>query len=232
MSKEEIIELFDQYYYGQLTKPEQLTFEEKLSEDSDFKKEYDAYLKSIEIINVRGFRNDLEKIIGSKPPSQIRLMKREIWIPLAAASVLIPLILFVWSKFSHTSNESLVRMYYQPYPNILASRGSSDELGKALEIYANGDYKNANALLKHLSPSDTVLFYRGLCQLSLNQVDSALYLLNQLNRQSIFYAQTNWYSGLAALLKDDMQTTVSRYNQIKPGQFRYSESQELLKKIR
>lgn len=231
MSQEGTNELFDRHYFGLLSESEQLEFEEKLKTDSAFKNEYSAYLRSIEAINLVGFRNDLDKIIHSGAQPATIFNRTKIFLSVAASLALISLVLFIWNKPSPYSVISLAQAYYKPYPNIIASRGVVSELGNALGLYSKGNYSGALELLNQLTPSDTTLFYKGLCQLSLNKADSALYLFNQLKPTSIFYPQANWYCALAFLQKNNPRSAVDRLHQIKQGQFRHSESLEVLEKM-
>ncbi len=230
MNQEEFIEQFDRHYNHEDSGHEREAFEEKLRADAEFKKEYDAYLKSIETIHLIGFRNDLEKIINNKSNS-VSIFEKKIWLPMAASIIFAAFALFVWLNRSNDTSESLAQAYYQPYPNIIASRGSVKKIDEALGEYSKGSYRNAIEKLNQLDPSDTLFFYKGLCYLSLNQVDSALRSLAPLDSQSIFYTQSRWYSAIALLLKNDSREAAMQLKQIKRGQFKYAESLEILQKL-
>jgi hypothetical protein len=231
MSHHEVNELFDLYHFGNMSTPERNAFEEKLRTDSSFQEEYTTYLKSVEMINLLGVRNDIEKIIKAGSPPRKLYAHRTVWLSIAASLALIVVVVLFKNRSQGDSTASLANSYYQPYPDLVATRGTATALSAALEVYSKGDYGQALQLLKKNTSSDTTIFYSGICYISLSKPDSALYMFDKLTSQSLFYSQTSWYSAIALLLKGDSETAADRLRQIKSQQFRYAESQELLRKL-
>lgn len=231
MMTPETIELFDGFLHNDLSKLERENFEQRLKLDIGFKAEYEDYLKGVEIVELIGIRKDLNYIF-EESKKQNFLAKRIVWMPMAATLLLAALSLVFWNKLSMDSNQTLFLTYYQPYPNIIASRGIADNVELALQSYSENDFSKAEQLLGNLPiVNDTILFYQGLCRLSLNQADSSLVLFRQLKESSVFYQQISWYSAMAFLLKGDSRAAHISLKSINEGQFKYVESREVLEKI-
>lgn len=224
------IELFDRYKQGMLSIDDKSIFESRLQSDDNFRNDYHNYRVAVDAIKVAGIKRDLEKILDSQNRSRIYILKKSFWIPMAASLLLATVSLFFLNRNSTNLTEELFNDYYKPYPNVAAFRGISTNLSIAFEEYSKNDFNKAEELFGKIS-SDTALFYRGICLLSLNQADSSLIVLERIPTSSIFNQQVNWYSGLAFLKNGNYQSAASRLRRIDKGQFKYAEAEKILSKI-
>jgi hypothetical protein len=233
MNLRDDIELFDDYLHNALDKESRDAFEQRIKTDGNFKRDFEDYTIAVNVIKTAGAGQHIRTLMKNEPGKTVRLTRSRFTIGLSiAASVVLLIAFFLWST-AKSSGEKLFEKHFQPYPNILASRsGSEGRLHAALEQYSTGNYANAVALMKDVPvKSDTLYFYSGISSLYLKNTNDALTALAQVDENSVFHQQTNWYQGLAYLLQGETEMAKRSLAKIGPTQDKYQEAQSILSSL-
>lgn len=224
---EEILSQFDSYTAGKMTPKEKDVFEASLEKDVTLKQAFDDYLHLTEGLSAFGYAKFSEKIadweseIAAEKNTKIVPLKS--WYMIAATISLLIVAVLGWWKFGmQDSSEELYASYYQPYPDILTSRGSSGEtlLNEALYYYESGNYELAieklNKVLADDQDNNELRFYLGQAYLANNDALKAQTVFRSLLDQNNFalYDASEWYLALASLKTGNIIATKEVLQQI------------------
>ncbi len=133
---------------------------------------------------------------------------------LVAASTIAVILTAGWFLFlKKAPNEKLFASYFRPDPGLPTTMSSSDayEFEKAMIDYKNGDYQKAIDSWKSQAKNDTLTYFIGLANQSLNNNKEAINLLTQVanDPNKPFYKDACWYLGLALLKEKDFSKAIS-----------------------
>lgn len=233
MNTEEKINLFEAYVKSNLTEAEQAEFELQLKKDREISEEFDIYLQSLRAIEIAGLHQDIQLILQPQTTNTRLMPGKLVWVSLAASLLLAVLSIFVIRESNSVSSSDLFVRYYQPYPNIHSFRGAGDPKTGAWEAYSKREYQKSFYLLDKWTPkTDTILFYMAMCKLSLNEPDESIKLLSQIEKQSVFIEQANWYLAMAYLNDGNLNATRESLKRIRKGEFKFAESRKILDAIK
>lgn len=228
IDRTEKIDRFDAYVNGELTQEEQLILEDEMQVNEQLKEEYELYKSSIDIIELNSIRDEVGKVMTKKGKRKVNWV-----IPVSiAASLLIVTLFFIGNRQPDTKQFFL--RYYEPYPNVITStRSSTLPQSKAWSAYTDEEFGKALNYFENSTPQqDTLMFYSGLCYLSLAQPNQALEKFNSIDTESIFQQQVLWYKGMAFLLMDSTDSANTLLTRIKPGEFQYNSASEIISQLK
>lgn len=242
----ENLDLIDRYFKNSLSPQDQKLFNELLQNDSEFKEEF-------------VFQRDLKKVLSSIQEDELKTTLTHFeekaekkpslkFIPkkwLVAASILIVFSLGIWGVKStfYPSNEALYAQYFQADENTVVPIVRGDEIHsieyRAFVAYEESNYHKAiNLFNSVINPEETyILYYKGLCYLSLDKFEEALSLMTQvIENQSLgkepfeFTNRAHWYSALAHIKMENNSDAISELNFIidqKNSLYKIKEAQKL-----
>lgn len=237
---------FEKYLKKELNKEEVLNFEEQLTNDADFKQEFEIY-KALETSLTSKFENEETEItlrstltnLGSefikdesvkKETKVISLFNYKKLLVAASIAVLIGLFVFnngdpAYGDFAnHTNLEFTVR-------------GENDEmLEKAEEAFNKRDYTEALKLITKIGNQnlkDTeIQLYRGICHLELNAYDAAEGIFTKIsNGDSAFKYKAIWYKALTYLKQEQFEKCKNTLRTIPESAEEYEMARKLLRKL-
>lgn len=200
------------YLDGELSAKEKLEFEEQLniytalSDEILLIKEINETLSDTKLQN---FEHKVRSLmIGQSEYQKTNITQRPLFKLLMAAGIALIIGAFGYliNFNSKTNNDTLFAEYYEKYdPGVLKRSGatSEDTFSRALNSYANADYKLAYQLFKtvnseNATPNYISLYYCGLCQMELGHYQNAISLFNQIpDQQPFIKTHCDWYLALS-----------------------------------
>ncbi len=208
-SEEDKMDQLDRYLEGNMTEAEKQLFESRLESDSELRDALKDHKLLIETIESAAMKDTLSQVMAQqrdKGKAGVRSINRT-WIAVAASVVILFGAFFFLGPFSGGGN--LYEEYYQPDPGLPTTMSTESNLRftEAMVQYKQGEYRSALAefdqLMNDNPASDTLLFYRGICHMELDQPEVSAFLFNQISTDSrLFGEKAQWYRALA-LLQDD-----------------------------
>ncbi|MEO1049400.1 MAG: hypothetical protein AAFX87_02175 [Bacteroidota bacterium] len=230
------IEQIEKYLEGKLTKAEQIAFEEELSVNAELKEELEAMERVVDSLKDYALKSELQEFhqlhFGKKRRFSLR---NPYFLSGIAASFILILISVYLIYFSSVSSAELYGTYFEPYPNLVTTRGDNfDVFSKAMQNYSAGRYEEALIFFKRVATEDVFyqdkLFYAGVSHMAIQQYDSAIFFLNEVKHDADnrFKGHANWYLGLAYLGKNECQSARDLFEAVKPSEFNYKEAQNIV----
>jgi len=222
------IDLIEKYFENSLNPKEQISFNDMLQNDKDFKKEFlfqKDLKKAISLNQREELKLDLqqfEKEYQEKAKENIFFNK---W--LIAASIAILFGFGIWFAKDHyfPSNEKLYAQNFEPYRNVVQPivRGESSKTIEysAFVAYENKDYHKAINLFNSVSNPNKpyIQFYKAMCFLSLSKTDEAIQVLLPItiskpdkDSSKNFTEIANWYLALAYLRSGNTDKALSQFS--------------------
>lgn len=237
------IELFEKYLAGELQENEPSLFEERLRHDPEFAGDFSAFKMLVKGLKRYGLRQQLsahEAEIRKEEKGKFRIFTTTRILRIAAVFLVaagISTFLYENLQTSSSTPHQLYTEYFSPYQNLAGVRGNDEHFySQGMAAYSAGNYGDALMYLKKVSKEDSVykdaLLYSGICQLVLKNSNDAIRMFEKLEKNDEVYSQqVNWYVALAYLQSDRPKEAKNKLLKIKRGDFKYQESQELLKKL-
>lgn len=224
--EEELFNLFDQYHRGELDESQSSNFKARLKSDTSFRKDYDAFKESVILIEGEGIREELKEIMSREPKKGLSLTL----VRYASAAAIAGILFLGYSLWSAKEpGEQLFDQYFIPYPDIHLVRAEPDHLmDAALVPYQEGVFKEALQALDAMKPGNVVQFYRGNCLLAMGESRQALFAFRAITDDSVFQDQVIWYTSLAFLRNNQLDSARYYLDKIEPGGFRHRDSQNIL----
>lgn len=253
MNTEEKYNLIEKYLDQKMTEAARIAFEKLVEKDADLKeelalhKQVAATLKGEKVHEFRKVLNETDKNWKSNeaaPKVKAKTINFRRIIAIAAAVLFFVLAYqFFFSGGEQLPNEQLFADNFQPYQMLLSQRDLSNEgknalLENAISAYSKGDFQNASLAFQQLSeniPEDiSFRFYRAVAELAAKNSDSAIVLFGAINaiQDHPFKEQTRWYLSLAYLQKGDSESAANLLKEIRSGQFKYAQAQQILQQMK
>ncbi|MEQ9425146.1 MAG: hypothetical protein RJQ09_12050 [Cyclobacteriaceae bacterium] len=233
---EENLELIHRYIKGECDPVEKQGVEQRLREDGDFMAAYEAeraIIQGIGLAERERLKNELKSVSVKSEGPRINY-----WLAVAA---LIPLLILGYYFFNiQPDTNELYSNYYEPYGNYEfgIERGESDSLSTLQTIfkaYDNGDYSQVRIGLDSLILSDSrssFVFYRGICNLELEKVDSAIRDFSKVMESTSDYKTiATWYLALAHLQNKDTERTEALLKKLIEANQMTKRAEELLNQL-
>lgn len=234
MNKEDLI---SNYFENNLSKENQIEFDDLLEKDNDFAKEvaYQKNLKKAITLNERArLKQKLQGFEAEK--AQKKTFK---WQYIAASVVIF--IGSFWFFNQSPNSQELYNQYYQTYPNTVApavrGENSTDLKTAAFSEYDAGNYSKAYQLFLDIYNSenqDYALFYGSLCLMELNRHQEALTLLNRFDttKSNDFTPFIKWYKALSYLKLEENNKSIALLKELSTTQNpQQKQAEELLKEL-
>lgn len=232
-------------YLANNLKPDQLQeFERRLKEDPQLREEVsqltdlDQGLRALALDEFKQEVRGWERMAGK---STIR------WRPMAIAASLLLLLIPVWFIFqeSSRSSEDLFIAYYQPYEEVITSRGADDSaavsglhlLTGGLEAYNDRSFQQCAELLSEylkLNPAEhRVALYLAIAQLELGLQQAAEINFEKAQLDPAFRQQAQWYQALSYLKFSDIDKASQLLSLIsaQDNHYRRQQASTLLKEL-
>lgn len=212
------------YIEGQIPAEERRQFEKELEENEDLKKEYEAYLASLQLLDELAFdalKHRAKSLENEKTSGSLSF--RRAWA--IAAGILLLLVAggLGYANLFY-SNEALI-MAYSPGDNTLrrAHQGTEDTEHAyyiAFQAWQEGDLNSAISHLLTIPPADPAYpqaqYFLANLYLETDRPDQAIRIFEALlERNDIRFADSSeWGLVLAYLQKGDMQTLEARLEEL------------------
>jgi len=232
--------LLNNYFEGNLSEEEKQQFNELLSNDSEFKAEFEFQMKAkiaVALSERKKMKNQLKEIENSRKQKS----NNKTWLSIAASIVVILSLGFIFFWNSSAKNDNLYADFYETFPNIEAptTRGENtlNIKSEAFFAYDSKNYKKAIELFTEIykiEKTDYAIFYIGLSEMELNEHKKAIatFSLFKGDSNNNFYFYIKWYKALCYLKENDIKNSKKLLNEVvktvNPFQ---SKSKELLSKL-
>lgn len=238
----ENIELLADYVEGLL--PEESSQKIKIQSENDV--HLRSIIDGIDYYIKQNGREAFDKYYAklNTPRLQKTKSSSKLWIGIAAS---ICFLLLSYFSLQYVNNYQYTKILSQsvetPYPAYQITKASDGEVSKALQLYNQNKFEDANKAFAEEIASDKhssdLLFYAALSNLytgTNSSLNNSISLFNQVLKQknSVFLPQTEWYLSIAYLknkqyseAKTLLQTIVN-----KPDHFKQSEAKILLKHLK
>ncbi len=221
---EAIMERMDQYLFDIMSSEEKKEFEADLASDPGLREAFDAHKSMIFSVEAAGVKDDLSKIIAnqkSQKSSAKTISFNRTWIAVAASVVILVGAFYLFNTTRSTAGGELYAEFYTVDPGLPTLMGTSDDprFAEAMVKYKQGEYRTALAefdlMMNDHNSNDTLLFYRGLCHLELDQPEVSINLFDQIDPVSSIWApKAQWYQAMAHLRQDNLDEAKTMINQI------------------
>lgn len=214
MDKESLIQA---YLKGSLNKKQEYVLKKHLSDDSDFKAEFEYHkalhetLKLKEAKALKAQLNTIESRVH-RTGFKASYLNKLLYSVIAAVVVIGLAISFVINR-----TKDYFETYYQSYPNVYQPivRGEEGNYSDAFQAYENKAYLNAEKAFSNILQTEdnpNLLFYQAMSQIELQKYDEAIQNLERLSIINFdFNRESQWYLALL-YLKD--HNTKKAYNQL------------------
>lgn len=240
------IDLIEKYFENSLTPKEQISFNELLETNEEFKKEllFQKDLKKAIAINQNeDLKSDLqqfEKEFKEKKKNKFSFGK---WLIAASIALLLGFgIWFVKDSYFPT-NKQIYAQNFEPYRNIVQPivRGESSKTIEysAFAAYENKEYHKAINLFNSVpNPNKPYIqFYKAMCLLSLNKMDDAIQVLLPVAvaENTNFAEMANWYLALAYLKTGNTDNALSQFSIVAnhpTNSFKKEEAKKIIETIK
>lgn len=240
MDKKELYNKIENYLLDELSHEEKIQFEKEISLSEELKNEVDLHkslhkdLSDKETSQLISSINEVNKSWKNKTPKSNNLLIK-IGAIIALVILLLFAIKFFWPK---KSNDQLFADYNRPYQMIFNQRSVEDNnaiLIKAINAYENKNYVEASSLFETLSEGENnlYLYYALLSKLSSPSTESVSSQINTLlqTKNPMIEEQLRWYLAISYIKDGDLEKAKNTLLIIKPDQYNYSLSRELLNEI-
>lgn len=232
--------LLNNYFEGNLSEEEKQQFDELLSNDSEFKTEFE-FQKKAKVAVVLSERQKLKNQLKEIENSRKLKNKNKTWLSIAASIVVVLSLGFIFFWNSSTTNDDLYADFYETFPNIEAptTRGENNLNIKSEAFYAydSKDYKKATELFSEIykvEKTDYAIFYIGLSEMELNEHKKAIntFSLFEGDSNNNFYYYVKWYKALCYLKENDIENSKKLLNEVTKNTNPFQlKSKELLSKL-
>ena len=232
--------LIEKYFEGTLSESEQKEFDDLLTNDVEFKKEFD-FQQNLQQAIVQESRDTLKRELQALEKNSFQENKVKRLFPFLKVAASVVLIFSIGAYLllnSNNSSEELFQEYYSPYTNVIQPivRGEASENieYQAFLNYESEKYQEALTLFETAyseTKNNHLLLYKANCLLSLNNPKKAiLNLENYLKTSSAFKDKAYWYLGLSHLKLNDKSAAKEHFKKLeKLDSFKQKEVQEILK---
>jgi hypothetical protein len=166
--------------------------------------------------NAYSIRSIIKEIVNKNRP------KRYAFLPMAVAATIIVLFTVLFTILLLKNDENLFYEYYQPYADIVSTRGADipESLNNAIAAYNRENYLQAIILFEMAERDGEVKniasFYKGQSYLAEEQINEAIKILNVIAKDdgNILQSHAQWYLALAYLKKEDTVTSLKYLDQL------------------
>lgn len=239
--EEKDIEFIERYLEESLNPAELTEFEERLSNDEEFRKSFETYETLLKGIRYSGQNQLLQKLkkVEASMTIEESFAKRRWGIPVkkfysysAAATILLLLTFtFIFIARHNPSPAEVFEKNYQTYPNVVLPTTRGDNSNKndkqmAFYLYDSEKFKEAAIHFDRLLKEDNdpaLLLYSALSYMETGNFDLAVERLkNLINENSDYKAQGEWFISLAYIAKNEPDNAKPHLELLKNQNISYS----------
>lgn len=238
-------EIFDAYLLNQLKDTERIEFENKLTQDDNFRKEFMDHKKAIEAIEIQGLESlkaELKILHKEKISSNFNAKYLVIisGIVLLGAAILFLLYSSKSKEKEFLSSQQIYASNYEnfPLPGTLRSETKDFMTDTIQNAYKSGDYNQVVQFLESKNDEDLNLHYRlilACSQLNIGQIEAAEENFNFIKNSgnSKFEHSGNWYLGLLYLKNNKVKEAQEIFEDLsKKDSFYASKAKAILLQIK
>lgn len=217
MKDSEANDLIQDYLMGQLSANDKMAFENRLTTDSVFAKQYNEEKILFDVVKDHGaidFMSTVEDVMRHEniQLSPIPLYKRRIVQCIAASMLVLIAAVFLFQNKEESSTK-LFTKYYEAYPMVLTQRNEASSIQQdIITAYGLKQWSTVSSLLEQsgtdVLPQPLADIYRAITKLELEDSQAAVAVLEKYNTQpadQLYQHLIEWYMALA-LLKDGRRT--------------------------
>lgn len=232
------LQLIERKLAGELSAPEEATFSQRLSQDSQFAEQY--ALGQVMIDTLRDYQ--LKEEMQSWARAATRRRKRQRTKYALAAGVALLLVTAAGIGYFTTiqpTPQALYETYYTVYPADPLLRGQPTvDYNQAMNLYREEHYQEAIPLFEELQKSDStdawIALFLGNSYLNVNQTGAAIQHFKQVAEadDAIVRRYGQWYLALSYLKTGDQPAAEQLLRQLsaQPGMFQ-NKAQAMLDKL-
>ena len=244
MQKQDYI-LFDAYLSGSLNAETIQAFEDRLTSDAEFKRDFDDFQRAESFLEhkfdneaqTQSFKDNLEQIslgyFDKKVEPKGKVIRIKPWYYSVAAAVILLFGVVIAEQFSNPTYDD-----FADYGTIsLTVRGGENNLQtKAEKAFNNKDYTDAEKYLSQLLKEDRdnieLELYKAICLVELNKYYEADVLYqNIIQSPSVYRSKAKWYLALSKLKQKQKAETIEVLKSISEDAEDFNRAQELLRKL-
>lgn len=214
----------DAYLQDRMTNLEKELFEEALENDPEKRKMLEEHREAIKMIKIASLKQNLDQLEKAHGKDSSRSEKKSRVVSLfsrpqligIAASLLVLVVAAVWIFLPSPQSESQLAFekYYEKDPGLPTTMGVSDEisLSQAMLLYKQGEYGQAEEAFDQLleqGPSDTVLYYKAMTLIELENFEQAEKYLRKSQLETGKYSQrSDWYLAMVLLEQNQKEESI------------------------
>ena len=197
-------ELIDSYLKGELNEESLMLFESRLQRDSSFKGKVELRRLIIDSINI-AYQEELKDKLKAFDKT-INKKSRQLFSPMAMAASIVFFMVTVTGIYlflnRSTSRLNSYDLYDSGIPNQMGA-SENIELSNAMNFFKAREYAEALEGFNKLNPTDTVLYYAGICSFRLGQPDKAIKLFKEIDKESEYFLKAKYRMGLSLWNKNE-----------------------------
>ncbi len=207
---EDQFNLIDRYLLGKLNSEELKNFEQQMKMDQSLAKQVEQQRKAVqflEIVRDNEMKDKLKTIHqevrdGKEAKTRTLSGRRKILMAVFGAAASVLLLIFCYNMLSKsTSPEQLYADYFQTYNGLAVARDQSQDsvLVQAVQLYQQKNYAAALSSFQGLAPlteNTMISLAIGVCQMELNNPQSAMLQFQQLLDDPLYQEPAQWYLAL------------------------------------
>jgi hypothetical protein len=225
ISHEEFEEI-EQYLLSKLSETDQRAFELRLEKDRMLRNEVALQRRLLTAVEL----GSLEKEGHESPVSTMKnipLQSKKIWLYAAAIILLFVFGFLFWiltKDLGTGANKDIYSAYFYPDPGlpIVMSSSSDYVFYDGMVSYKEGKYGEATELWRKLPSerlaSDTLLYFLGMANLNLDQLNESSAFLEQVidKSESTFQQKAIWYKALIHIKQNELSLAKELLQKLSP----------------
>jgi tetratricopeptide (TPR) repeat protein len=246
-------ELIESYLANKMPEEQRRDFEEQLGNNKELFNEVRLNRELAALLGNERLQKFLETVnetdtnwkLSPKEKKSVLINMNTRFILAIAASLAI--IIFTWQIFFVSGEDPAAKQlfseFFEPYQMVLSQRSEADTSGHvnlmnlAVQEYTSGNYSSAADAFQQLSKFEpeniSYMYYNALSLLGSNKGSEAIEILEEVlhTKGHLFTEQSLWYLALAYILADDEEKALDLLKAIKPGEFHFAESREIISEL-
>ncbi len=228
---------FDRYLENEMPNNERAAFEEELNTNQELNQEYNKYNAFIATLTGTEIKNFTENLSRwDREERQTKPSKTKIYTLrfIAAAAVFaIGLVFSVNYFFNSPTTTELMATYFQPYDNVITTRGEKEDLDAAFLNYEEQNYAAALQLFSNTHNNETAYFYAGECEMVLkNYAQAVIYFEQTTEMNGLFAEIATFHKALAYLGNGDEAQAKMILTSLDKTSDHYQDAQRLLRDLK
>ena len=236
-------ELLDRYFAGELDQTERWGLEARLPGDPVFRRALTLRESWNDVLRVAGRQDLMQTLVAEEstyastsplapasapdvklsPRNNTTTLLGKYRIPnlqtILAVALLGVFVYLAWTTFGAAAPQARAVEYFEPYPNLFATRPPSNDyerdLQRILYYYDRGDYRTAYDELLPVAPAyPAAELYLGVSALAMEQPGRALDWFAQIPDNDAYHDPAEWYEALAFLALSRRPAALARLSRI------------------